>query len=270
MSKSLPLPKRGRSRQEVVGKFIERAIHSPVCFFIWSIVFSISIVLISSKLFGRRRGAPLTANNNRFYSPVSLVFLFPMYYLYSRYSQIRFDCLLLINSILIQTGYCDAYNTVDDNLYLGKIPITEEILNILSKKMAIQSVLGLVDNHELANNMNCIGKCACSETFRFIEMHFKQLPIKDDLRNLSSSYLHEAADWLNRELSENKRVFVYCRSGTGASACAICAYFVKYKGMNSNHALKQLRGRCKGLYPYNTKTLTNIITTFERSFRVVK
>jgi len=183
--------------------------------------------------------------------------------------KIKWDLLLIQTSFGLLIGRFTAATKVDDNLYLGTIPMKENNGDaMLSKKLGIHAIVSL------------LGRSPCSfESLAGTPVstkEWKEVGIDDhlvisssannDLDSISIIEMHKAADFIDVRLTNNKRVFVHCRNGCGLGALAVLAYFMKHKRMGLREAFSALLRRRAPEFnlgsPWTAK-----LSKFEASFR---
>ena len=58
---------------------------------------------------------------------------------------------------------------------------------------------------------------------------------------LTDGKMDEAADFIDQQIRNRKKVYVHCRAGVGRSAMAVAAYLIKYKGMSVEDAMNTIK-----------------------------
>lgn len=243
---------------DIVLTVVTRALKSPCVFFLWSVIaaFAWHAVL------GRKRGADYLLK----YAGV----LLPLFVFISSRKAILWDLLLMKTSFDVLVGTRSKVSKVDDNLYLGVVPISEDgDAMVLCKKIGINAVVSVLAPHEQAGT-SLVGTPLQAVEWNHIgiESHDRLIleHCKDgDPFTLTLNDLHVASDFMDRHLSNNKKVLVHCRNGGGHGASLVLAYFIKYKRVGLTEAwgdLKKSRKRINfGLQSPQTALLSKFMAT---------
>lgn len=168
-----------------------------------------------------------------------------------KWKSIVWDVLLMKTSFDVLVGTRTKVSKVDDNLYLGVVPLSEEgDAMILGKKLGINATVSVLEPHQQVGS-SLVGTSLQADEWRHIGIEGHDRLVLDKCKDgdpftLTLMDLHKVADFLDRHLSNNKKVFVHCRNGGGHGASLVLAYFLKYKRIGLKEAyldLKQTRGK---------------------------
>ena len=167
--------------------------------------------------------------------------LLPILILAVRWKRLAFEFFLTMHVIENSLSTFEWYSLVDNDLYLGAIPLQDQHLELFLGKLKIGAVLSLNEDFEL-NATTIVGCPVTSSDWKRSDINFLQLPTPDFMP-LTFSLLDTGADFLNSELSEGRRVYCHCKSGIGRSASVVMAYFIKYRGLDCDAAYAELQTR---------------------------
>lgn len=147
------------------------------------------------------------------YLPVSyLSYLVPLGYAVYSLKLLVFELLLLIHIVQWSVGKWDWYTKVDENVFLGAIPMTSlGHVSELTKKLRIHAVLSINENYEL----NACTFAGCPVTYiqwKDLDVDQYAIPSKDFLPP-SFAVLMEGADYINFHVQEGRNVYCHCKSG---------------------------------------------------------
>ncbi|MBN2479360.1 MAG: dual specificity protein phosphatase family protein [Parachlamydiales bacterium] len=134
------------------------------------------------------------------------------------------------------------YNKINSHLYLGAIPLKNlDHENIFLKKENIKAVLSLVEPFE--EKKKTIFSIPVKR-YEWIENNINYLNIKvKDAYPLTLDEIDKAADFINENISKDKKVYVHCKAGRSRSASAIIGYLIKYKKMKLHQAINFVKKR---------------------------
>jgi len=178
-----------------------------------------------------------------------------------------FDLLMVKGMIEHVLGLWKWFDLVDDNLYLGAVPMQPTDATIVVKKLQVNAVLTVMEPYELACP-SISGKPVQEEEWRRLEVKFLLVPCSDFVLP-SLDALHKGADFLNNELSEGRRAYVHCRNGRSRGALFVLAYFVKHKRLSTKEAFVSLVAK-RPLCFYFNSTWMKRLEQFESTFRSSK
>ena len=109
------------------------------------------------------------------------------------------------------------------------------------KEKNITSILSIIEEKETLKKTIFTTPINLSywEKNNFSHLH---IPIKDRYP-LSYIDLQKAADFIQREVSSNKNIYVHCTAGRSRSAMAVISYLVKYKKMDLTQAYRFVKSK---------------------------
>lgn len=169
-----------------------------------------------------------------------------------------FEALLLEHSIEYSLGTFSWYSLVDKNgIYLGAIPIFPSHEITLAKKLNIRAVLSIVEPFEMSSS-TLIGIPVTSAAWEAAEIHHLQLN-SPDFSPPSFQVLEKGADYINQHIVQRRNVYVHCKSGKGRSASVVCAYFIKYKNMDSFSSWCEVCKMRPAIFPHESVEFKNIL-----------
>ena len=138
------------------------------------------------------------------------------------------------------------FNQITKNIFLGAVPLKSLNHEKLFKEKNITSILSIIEEKETTKKTVFTTPINLSYWKKndFSHLH---IPIKDRYP-LSSIDLQKAADFIHREVSSNKKIYVHCTAGRSRSAMVIIAYLLKYKKMDLTEAYKFLKSKRRVLF----------------------
>ena len=142
------------------------------------------------------------------------------------------------------------YSLINKNLALGAQPSSLG-LNFLSKK-GFKYLLNLRSEFNYDDYI--------TTNFRL-----KYIPVKEYF-SPTLEELNDGAEYINYVISKNSKIYVHCREGISRAACFVAAYLIKYKGLNYEKAISEIKKR-----RYFIKVLNNqiiLLKEFEKKFGI--
>jgi len=158
---------------------------------------------------------------------------------------------LLVNSsrMLLMAKIPDHWNTILPNLILGALPITNKVGNygdhLTKLKMQLDN-----ENKQLGAIFSIMEKIEL-DGFGFPVINFANTEDWNDLfplaehiifevtdfsANITISTLSSIADKIHGFISDDKLVYIHCKSGKGRSWMITMAYLIKYEKMTYDEA----------------------------------
>ena len=242
--------KHGKLRQDVLLGLLMSLWSSTLAVWIWSVVASISIIL----LFGPR------------YSIAYASILAPLVWLLLKWKSLLFEVLLLKSRMECELGLTTLWSLVDDSLYLGSLPLEPDAPMLMTKKLGVTAILSVMDGIEVDLH-TFIGKPVHPMDWSQVYSVQQQIIYMGEFnRTMDVLTLHKAADYLNRVLSGGQKVYVHCRTGKWAGAVCVLAYFIKYKQNTAGTAYSFLNKRRRVGFG-ETSPEMNSLMAFQKSFR---
>ena len=241
---------------DVVMTFIKRASKSPFVLFVWT--------LISSSAFW----AIMRKHSTSYFKYFG--FILPLLVICTKWKSIKWDVLLMKTSFDVLVGTREKVSKVDDNLYLGVTPLSEEgDAMLLGKKLGINAVVSVLEPFQQVGS-SLVGTPLSKDEWRHIGIESHDRLVLDKCKDgdpftLTLMDLHKVSDFLDRHLSNNRKVLVHCRNGGGHGASLVLAYFLKYKRLGLREAyfdLKRSRGKIDfELQSPQTAALSKLLAT---------
>jgi len=187
-----------------------------------------------------------------------IITVFPVLWciLFSKY--LIFEILVVSHVIETNLGIMDWYNYVDDDLYLGAIPLDSmDHKSVLALDLRVEAVLSILEDFEF-NCSTLGGRPIQPDEWKREDMEHTQLNSKD-FYPPSFQILEEGADWINSHLIKGKRVYCHCKSGIGRSASVVLAYYMKYKRMSALAAYEDLKSHRPMIFHQKSRQMINIL-----------
>lgn len=167
-----------------------------------------------------------------------------------------FEAIIIYNSVQMGLGLFDWFNLVDDKLYLGAIPLESQFKSLMSN-MGIEAVLSVVEDFEISSN-TAVGRPIQITDYKQAGLHHLHLPWPD-FHSPPFKLLDRGADFIDKHLSERRKVYCHCKSGKGRSACMIMAYFMKHKYLDANTAFSLMKNKRKAVFGNNSFQMNHMI-----------
>lgn len=148
------------------------------------------------------------------------------------------------------------YHKIDENIYLGALPLKN--LNHetkLLKEEKIKAVLSIVETFEVEKK-TLFSDPITFDTWKKNKIEHLQIPTPDTYP-LKKEDMLKAANFIERQVRKNKKVYVHCKAGRGRSASAIIAYLMKYKKMGKLDAINYLKSK-RGVIYLNSSQFRSI------------
>ena len=242
--------KHGKLRQEILLSLLMSLWSSTLAVWIWSLVASISIIL----LFGPK------------FSIAYASVLVPIIWLLLKWKPLLFEVFLLKFRMECELGFTTLWSQVDDGLYLGSLPLEPDAPMLLTKKLGVTSILSILDGIEV-DLQTFVGKPVHPMDWTQVYSVQQQIIYVGEFdRAIDVLTLHKAADYINRVLSSGHKVYVHCRTGKQAGALCVLAYFIKYKQNTVNAAFNFLINRRKVSFKEASPEMDALLA-FQKSFR---
>eukprot|EP00428_Durinskia_dybowskii_P066052 CAMPEP_0170366280 /NCGR_PEP_ID=MMETSP0117_2-20130122/6336_1 /TAXON_ID=400756 /ORGANISM="Durinskia baltica, Strain CSIRO CS-38" /LENGTH=173 /DNA_ID=CAMNT_0010620863 /DNA_START=234 /DNA_END=752 /DNA_ORIENTATION=+ len=158
-------------------------------------------------------------------------------------------------------GYFDWYSCVDDNLYLGALPLQHQDLDRLPNQLGIKAIVSIVQRFELETE-TLAGKAVSPQDWR--DRGVVQLILESpDFFPPSFESLDSGAAFLNNHLSQGNKCYCHCKSGKGRSASIIMAYFMRYRGDDVATAFAKMKLARPVVFDQNSSQMKNMIAYAE-------
>jgi len=127
----------------------------------------------------------------------------------------------------------------------------------LMKKHSIQAVCSINESFELTAR-TIVGHTISPDDWSYQQVD--QLVVQaPDFTPPTFHQLDEGARFINRYLSENRRVYCHCKSGKGRSASVVMAYFIRYKRMDANSAYRVLKRKRPAIFELSSPQMRNLM-----------
>jgi len=238
--------RRGGLRYDVLAGAVTKSMQSRLCQFVFLLTLTSAFAV-------------------KFQGFVSKAFLlFPFALLSVSHRAIVFEVFMSMNLIQNVFGHWNWFNLVDDNLYVGAVPLLPGDPPIISKKLGVNALLCTLEAQEMSF-ASLFGSNVPPELWRRLDIEFQHLPLSDTTPP-SFELLSRGANYLNLHLSENRRVYVYCRSGCSRASLVVLAYFIKHRGMSAKDAFEKLARKRRINFRWGSKQSDNLVA-YEKSFR---
>ena len=241
--------KHGKVRHDIIMSILVALYHSRVAVWSWSVLGSLAITL----LFGK------------YTQWIWLIFLVPIIWIVTKWKELLYEVRIIKQTIDSLISGNDPVSSVDDNLYLGPIPLQPDGQRLLLKKLSINAILSIFEGHEM-NTTTLVGKPVPASDWKACNIKHLTLYMSEHNRSIDNSIMHQAADFINAILSQGERIYVHCRNGRLQSASIVLAYFVKYRQCNAQQAHRFLCKTRKIEFDLVSEEM-EALTRFEKSFR---
>jgi atypical dual specificity phosphatase len=192
-----------------------------------------------------------------YYVVLTIPFAFVGYF----FSHIVFEFFLVDHYLEASLGYFEWFNCVDDNLYLGAIPLENQDLERLTGKLGIKAVLSIVKQFEL-QSQTLVGSPVSA--LQWQNAGVEQLVVESpDFFPPSFAVLDAGANFLNKHLSEGRKCYCHCKSGKGRSASAVIAYLMKYRKEDVHTAYARVKMKRSFVFERTSSQMRNLIAYAE-------
>jgi len=133
------------------------------------------------------------------------------------------------------------FNQIDTNIFLGALPLKNLDHFTIFKDNNIKAVLSIIE--EIDTKKETIFVSPIELSF-WKKNHIDHLHIScKDLYPPSLKDLDLAADFIHKNVQENKKIYVHCTAGRSRSAMTIICYLMKYKNMSYEDAFKYVKSK---------------------------
>jgi len=238
---------RGKTRSGLVWTGLQRSLQSRLAHFVLLATFALAIAL-------RFRGV--------WYCKLPL--LLPLFLAVVSRRVLFFELAMSLNMLQHMLNWWNWFNLVDDNLFCGAALMLPGDPPVISKKLGVNAILCTLEEAEMGF-VSLFGTMVPPELWSRYEIAFHHIPFSDSTLP-SFDLLSRAANVINLHLSENRRVYVYCRSGCSRSASAVIAYFIKHRGMGAKEAFDKLLRKRRINFRWGSRA-ANHLMAYEASFR---
>ena len=140
------------------------------------------------------------------------------------------------------------YSKISKNIALGMQPKTFGYF--LLKYNKYEYILNLRSEF---NNSSFLGQ------FKFLN-----IPVREYDRP-SINQLNKGADFINKVVKKNKKIYIHCREGISRAPTFLVAYFIKYENCDLKKALKKIFSKRKFVNILDTQIF--ILESFEKKVR---
>lgn len=226
-------------RTQVLGSAVATAVTSKLCYFLLLCISCTAYGVLADKI---------------------MVLMGPVIFAAIFFKSLVFEAVLIHNTLEASIGMFNWYSCVDDNLYLGAIPLQHQDLDRL-EQLGIKAIVSIVQPFELETS-TLSGKAVTPEQWR--ERGMTQLILDSpDYFPPAFDKLDAGADFLNKHLTVGTKCYCHCKSGKGRSASIVMAYFMKYKGEDVHTALAKMRLKRPEVFGPNSSQMRNMIAYAE-------
>lgn len=186
---------------------------------------------------------------------ITYVLLFPIVFSVVFARSLVCEGLMIFNRFKQALGYFDWWSLVDDKLYLGAVPMDYQFKELM-ERVGIEAVLSAVDDFEMTIN-TAIGRPIQIAEFKQAGLEHLHLQCPD-FYPPPFKVLDRGADFIDKHLSERRKVYCHCKAGRGRSASIIMAYFLKYKYLDVNTAYSLLKSRRKEIFDRKSSQMEHL------------
>jgi protein-tyrosine phosphatase len=107
-------------------------------------------------------------------------------------------------------------------------------------KQSHQAILSLIENFE--HEPHLMGVPVPPKDWSQAGLTFLHLPNRD-LHPVKLTDVHKGVEWMRRQISRGKKVYVHCLAGVGRSATIVICYLIKYCSYSPKEAVEYVRAR---------------------------
>jgi len=107
------------------------------------------------------------------------------------------------------------WNQIDQDLYLGALPLKERGDGIALKSLGISAVLSIVDSFELdlqAQDWKTVGI-----------VNYQHIAVRD-FTSPTVEQLRQAVEWIKTAREKKQTVYIHCKSGKGRSVTVVMCF----------------------------------------------
>lgn len=233
------MPK-SRVRSELFAGALKAAVKSRLCFFI-------VLLVISSVMAGLKN----------YYLALLVPVVFGVVFIKS----LLFEMFLIDHMVEASIGYFDWYSKVDDNLYLGALPLQPQDVDRLANQLQIKAIVSVVQRFELETD-TFVGRAVSPDQWK--ELGISQLVLETpDYFPPSFAILDAGAEYLNAQLIQRNKCYCHCKSGKGRSASVVMAYFMRYRGDDVHTAYARMKTARSVVFDVKSSQMKNMIAYAE-------
>lgn len=228
--------KKTNVRTDILTNSITAAFQSKLCFFL-----ALGITCTAFAVIGNYLVALLL--------PIAFIAVF--------YKALIFEALIVDHSLEASLGYFDWFSCVDDNLYLGAIPLEHQDIERLGEKLGIKAIVSIVQKFEM-ETATLAGKPVTPQQWK--DRGIAQIILESpDFFPPSFENLDAGAAFLNTHLSQGRKCYCHCKSGKGRSASVIIAYFMKYRNEDVHTAYAKLKLKRPFVFGPESSQMKNMV-----------
>ena len=244
-------PKHGALRGEVLVDTSKRLLQSPLA--LWGLSLVVIYTLTHAFVLG-----PIQSFG---------VMLLPIVVFYVKRKGLVYELLTVIDSILFNFGIYNKWNLVDENLYVGAVPLKAAgDSEILLKKLGITAVVSVFDTYHLTMS-SVMGKPVQPEEWKLFDVQQHVINAPFGTRAIPARDLLEAANFVDMRLTNGEKVYIHCRSGRQLGAMVAIAYLIKFKNMTVVRAHAAVSGRGSAAFGLGPGPERDCLNAFERMLR---
>jgi len=214
---------KGVLRQQVLVSVVRRCASSKLAFVVWLFIATLALGLV----------IPFFNVWGRMFLPLCVCVWY--------WKFLVFEILVVKTYFDHLFGLHKQFCLIEDHLYLGSLPFQPDDHAMLAKKLGINAVVSVMESWEL-DSSTIIGRPIQPKDWLYLEIDHLHIPV-GEFQLLPLASLHKGADYINRLVSEGKKVFCHCRSGRHHSAVVVLAYLMKYRSLRAPEALRMLQNK---------------------------
>ena len=250
VQQSQPSGVHGSIRAGVVKTSLSSVLRSKLFIFSLLILASVTIAL-------------LDVGREQWTAALIIVGLVATAYGWCNWRSLIFEILLVDNMIHSILGVFEWYSTVDENLYLGAVPMQPDIDRLL-REQRVEALLSVVEPHEV-DCETLVGRPVSPMEWKHAGLRYQLSIPTADFFPPPFDALEQGADFINTHLSEGRKVYVHCKSGRGRSASMVMAYFIRYKKDAPETAFAKLKLRRPLIFDQKSAHMKHLIHFAEQS-----
>lgn len=138
---------------------------------------------------------------------------------------------------ICKPNHLDWWNTINDKIILGALPLTLDHCNQIKQKA--HAILSIVEPFEL-KGVGLLSDPVTEENWKEAGLEQKQLSVIDGAAP-TIEQIKEGVEFIYDQADKNhKVVYVHCKAGRGRSATLVICYLIKYKKSSFERALQEV------------------------------
>jgi len=205
------------------------------------------VSMIALSLFAYHRRYPLSSKQRLGVKVLAVGTIVGMAY---HWKLLAFETLLVINLIKNFFFGWEWWNQIDENIYLGAIPLERfDHENTLKNELGITAVVSIIEEFE-RETTTLFGKAVSTDVWQR-HLHLSS----PDFLPPSIEELDRGADWIKTQVDAGRKVYIHCKSGAGRSPSVVLAYYIKHLKMDAEAARDNVFSRRPHIFSSHSKMM---------------